>query len=181
MNKQGREMMEIHIRRAIKEDIPGIAKVHVYSWKTTYKGILADEILGSITYEQREKQWKNIFQKEGDHQYRFVAETLNGEIVGFIDGGIERTGAYNCDGELYAIYLLQQYQGMKIGQKLFQALLSECIKHDIQSLLVWVVTNNPSKKFYEKFNPEKIDTKFLERLEVEETAYCWRNINNIVM
>ncbi len=42
---------------------------------------------------------------------------------------------------------LQEYQGMKIGQKLFQALLSECIKNDMQSLLVWVVTNNPSKTF----------------------------------
>ncbi len=70
---------------------------------------------------------------------------------------------------------------MKIGQKLFQVLLSECIKNGMQSLLVWVVTNNPAKKFYEKYNPEKIDTKFLERVQVEETAYCWRNINNIIM
>ena len=66
---------------------------------------------------------------------------------------------------------------MKIGQKLFQALLSDCINNDMQSLLVWVVTNNPSKKFYEKFTPEKIDTKFLERVRVEETAYCWRDLN----
>ena len=36
---------------------------------------------------------------------------------------------------------------MKIGQKLFQALLSDCINNDMQSLLVWVVTNNPSKSF----------------------------------
>ncbi|TPV46824.1 GNAT family N-acetyltransferase [Bacillus dicomae] len=173
--------MDIHIRRAIKGDITGIAKVHVDSWKTTYKGIFPDEILENITYEQREKQWKNIFQQEDNHQFRFVAETLDGTIIGFIDGGVERSGAYNCDGELYAIYILQTYQGMKIGQKLFQALLSECRINDMQSLLVWVVTNNPSKKFYEKFNPEKIDTKFLERVQVEETAYCWRDINNIVM
>ncbi|HDR6297215.1 TPA: GNAT family N-acetyltransferase [Bacillus cereus] len=169
--------MGIHIRRAIKDDIPGIAKVHVDSWKTTYKGIFADEFLENITYEQREKQWENIFQQEDKSQYRFVAETLDGIIIGFIDGGVERSGAYNCDGELYAIYLLQSYQGMKIGQQLFQALLSECINNDMQSLLVWVVTNNPSKKFYEKFNPEKIDTKFLERVQVEETAYCWRGLN----
>ena len=45
------------------------------------------------------------FSKESNHQFRFVAETLNGEIVGFIDGGVERTGTYNCEGELYAIYL----------------------------------------------------------------------------
>ncbi|EMK2593202.1 GNAT family N-acetyltransferase [Bacillus cereus] len=170
-------MMGIHIRRAIKDDIQGIAKVHFDSWKTVYKGIFAEEILDNIAYEKREKQWEDIFQKEGNHQFRFVAENLNGEIVGFIDGGVERTGTYNCDGELYAIYLLQQYQGMKIGQKLFQALLSDCINNDMQSLLVWVVTNNPSKKFYEKFNPEKIDTKFLERVRVEETAYCWRDLN----
>ncbi len=169
--------MEVHIRRAIKDDISGIAKVHADSWKTTYKGIFANEILDNITYEQREKQWESIFQKEGHHQFRFVAETLNGTIIGFIDGGVERSGTYNCDGELYAIYLLQQYQGLKIGQKLFQALLSECIKNDMQSLLVWVVTNNSCKTFYEKFNPEKIDKKFLERVQVEETAYCWRDLN----
>ncbi|TKJ00794.1 GNAT family N-acetyltransferase, partial [Bacillus cereus] len=41
-------MMGIHIRRAIKDDIQGIAKVHVDSWKTAYKGIFADEILDNI-------------------------------------------------------------------------------------------------------------------------------------
>ena len=81
--------MEIHIRRAIKDDISGIAKVHADSWKTTYKGIFPNEILENITYEQREKQWENIFQKECNHQFRFVAETLNGEIVGFIDGELK--------------------------------------------------------------------------------------------
>lgn len=174
-------MMGIHIRRAIKEDISGIAKVHADSWKTTYKGIFTNEILDNITYEQREKQWENIFQKEDNSQYGFVAETLTGEIIGFIDGGIERTGTYNCDMELYAIYILQKYQGLKVGKRLFQAFLSKCKKNNMQSLLVWVVTNNPSKKFYEKYNPEKIDTKFIERLNIEETAYCWKDINNIIM
>lgn len=169
--------MELHIRRAIKDDISAIAKVHVDSWKTTYNGIFANGILDNITYEQREKQWTNIFQKEDKHQYRFVAETLNGQIIGFIDGGVERTGTYNCDGELYAIYILKEYQGMKIGQRLFQALLSDCKKDNMQSLLVWVVANNPSKKFYEKYNPEKIDTKLLERLNVEEIAYAWRDMD----
>ena len=77
--------MGIHIRRAIKDDIPGIAKVHVDSWKTAYKGIFADEILDNIAYEN-EKTMGRYFSKEGNHQFRFVAENLNGEIVGFIDG-----------------------------------------------------------------------------------------------
>ncbi len=98
---------------------------------------------------------KTFFKKESNHQFRFVAETLNGEIVGFIDGGVERTGTYNWEGELYAIYLLQEYQGMKIGQKLFQAFLSDCKNNDMQSLLVWVVTNNPSKSFMKNLIQKK--------------------------
>ena len=86
-------------------------------------------------------------------------------------------GTYNCDMELYAIYILQEYQGLKVGKRLFQALLSECINNNMESLLVWVVSNNPSKKFYEKYNPEKIDTKLLERLNVEEIAYAWRDMD----
>ncbi|MFJ8531289.1 GNAT family N-acetyltransferase [Bacillus sp. NPDC094106] len=171
--------MEIKIRKAVKEDIPGIAKVHTDSWKTTYKGILPDEILDNITHESREKQWKTIFEQVTPYQYRYVAETLDGSIIGFLDGGTERTGKYDCDGELYAIYLLKEYQGYKVGKRLFQTLVSEFIKNDVKSVLVWVLSNNPSKLFYEKFRPELVDTKFLERLDAEETAYCWRNIESL--
>ncbi|MFC8561731.1 GNAT family N-acetyltransferase, partial [Peribacillus frigoritolerans] len=33
------------IRKAIEEDVDGIANVHINSWKTTYKGILPDQYL----------------------------------------------------------------------------------------------------------------------------------------
>lgn len=55
--------MGIHIRRAIKDDIQGIAKVHVDSWKTAYKGIFAEEILDNIAYEKREKTMGRYFSK----------------------------------------------------------------------------------------------------------------------
>ena len=51
---------------------------------------------------------------------------------------------------------------MKIGQKLFQALLSDCINNDMQSLLVWVVTNNPSKSFMKNSTLKKLIRNFRE-------------------
>ena len=63
MSNKGGEMMGIHIRRAIKDDIQGIAKVHVDSWKATYKGIFADEILDNIAYEKRKNNGKIFFKK----------------------------------------------------------------------------------------------------------------------
>lgn len=47
------------IRRAIISDAPGIAKVHVDSWRTTYKGIIPQSFLDGLSYEQRTKLWEN--------------------------------------------------------------------------------------------------------------------------
>ncbi|WP_459501219.1 N-acetyltransferase family protein [Bacillus sp. C1] len=171
--------MQIEIRKARKADIKGIVRVHVDSWRTTYKGIVSDDVLDNVTYAAREKQREMIFQQATAQQYTYVAENADGTIIGFIDGGPERTGKYDCDGELYAIYLLEEYQRYKVGQRLFQTLVSEFIKNDIRSILVWVISNNPSTGFYEKFSPERVDTKFLERLHVQETAYRWRDIGKL--
>ncbi|WP_243521727.1 GNAT family N-acetyltransferase [Bacillus pseudomycoides] len=151
--------MDIKIRKATEKDIKGIAKVHVDSWKATYKGILSDKIIEATTYESREKQWESIFKQSVGNQYRYVAEAV--------------------DGELYAIYLLEEYQGYKVGQRLFKSLISEFMKNNIRSVLVWVISNNPSIGFYEKFSPKWVDTKFLERLNVQETAYCWSDMENL--
>ena len=45
------------IRKAVIADVKGIAKVHVDSWKTTYRDIISDEFLNKLSYESREKLW----------------------------------------------------------------------------------------------------------------------------
>ncbi|MBP1084252.1 hypothetical protein ACFFJQ_06655 [Bacillus capparidis] len=44
-----------NIRKATKEDAAEIAKVHVDSWRTTYKNIVSDTYLAQLNYEDREK------------------------------------------------------------------------------------------------------------------------------
>ena len=80
----------MQIRRANFDDVKGIAKVHVDSWQTTYKGVFPDEFLAKLSYEQRENLWKNNLEE----QQVYVAENDSGEIVGFSVGGKERTGEY---------------------------------------------------------------------------------------
>jgi hypothetical protein len=38
-------------REAIIADVAAIARVHVESWRTTYRGLLPDDYLGHLTYE----------------------------------------------------------------------------------------------------------------------------------
>ena len=46
-------MMRVHIRVANVPDAAAIAKVHVDSWRTTYTGIVPDEYLAQLSYEQQ--------------------------------------------------------------------------------------------------------------------------------
>lgn len=39
----------MHIRKAAVEDAAAIAKVHVDSWRTTYKGIMPSDYLNSLS------------------------------------------------------------------------------------------------------------------------------------
>src|SRR6185312_11535769 len=110
-------MVEMLIRKAQLEDAVGIAKVHVDSWRTTYKGIVPDSFLDSLSYEKREQIWRSGIEANGV----YIAEDESGRIVGFASGGAERTGKYEAYiGELYAIYLLEGQQGNGLGRMLFQ-------------------------------------------------------------
>lgn len=48
------------IREATLSDACGIAKVHVDTWRTAYKGIINDEFLNELSYDKREEIPKRI-------------------------------------------------------------------------------------------------------------------------
>jgi L-amino acid N-acyltransferase YncA len=97
----------MYIRKATFADAKGIAKVHVDSWKSTYKNIILDEFLKKLSYDQRTDLWNRNISKEGN--YVFVAENNEGEIVGFADcGKRENNNVYNS-GDFNIYYLLKEY------------------------------------------------------------------------
>ncbi|GKV55857.1 acetyltransferase [Sporosarcina sp. NCCP-2222] len=162
------------IRKAQQGDAEGIATVHVDSWRTTYKGIVPDSYLESLSYEERAEMWNRAI--GGNPLY--VAEDENGKIVGFATGGKERSGKYaDYTGELYAIYLLEEAQGKNIGSELVRAISKELDQMGITSMLVWVLDKNPSKQFYERLGGEVIDstTITISGEELLEIAYGWKD------
>lgn len=167
----------MRIREAILNDAEGIARVHVDSWRTTYKDIVPDSYLQQLSYEQRTENWRRGIGKNA----LYVAEDKDGKIVGFATGGKERTGNYDADGELYAIYLLHEVQGQGIGMKLTQLIAQNLKAQGFTSMLVWVLERNPSKAFYESLGAQPIDTTMIDigGEEFKEIAYYWDNIDRI--
>ncbi|WP_217996322.1 GNAT family N-acetyltransferase [Alicyclobacillus shizuokensis] len=111
------------IRRAVVQDAAEVAGVNVDSWRSAYRGILSDAYLDSLSYAAREENLRARLQMGCDperHYAMFVAEDAQGRIIGFADGGPERSGDAEYDGELYAIYLLEGHRCHGLGRRLLQ-------------------------------------------------------------
>src|SRR5699024_1633265 len=165
----------MNIRKATEQDAAGIAKVHIDSWRTTYKNIVPDVFLDSLDYDERVKRWERNM---GDGNV-YNAETVEGKIVGFYSGGKEREGKYDAyDGELYAIYIVEEYQGNGVGKKLVKPVVDELVQIGCSSMLVWVLKDNDAKYFYEKLGGQYIDTAdiTIAGTKLKEIAYGWPDL-----
>lgn len=171
--------MNLNIRKATIEDANGIAKVHVRSWQETYQGIVSQDYLDSLKVDDRKPLWEKSLSESADTSPVFVAVNSEGEIVGFASFGKERSGNFDADGELYAIYILKEYQRIKLGMRLLLAGLEDLLKQDYEAMLVWVLADNESRKFYESLQPKKAGEEVVKIAGEEyiEVAFMWRNIN----
>ncbi|WP_100404303.1 GNAT family N-acetyltransferase [Bacillus solitudinis] len=163
-----------NIRIATHEDIPSIAKVHIDSWRTTYKGIVDSDFIENLTYEWSEKRHLNVLSDKD--MFIYVAEDKEGNIVGFASGGPERGNDPLYNGELHAIYILDEYQGLGLGRKLFTAVTKQLRENGFNSLLVLVLENNISaREFYKSLGGKEVREGVLELKgqTYKDIAYGW--------
>ena len=137
--------MDIIIKKMETDDEKrGKAYVHWKSWQEAYPGIVSQEFLDNLSIEQCEK-WafdypdNTLVAKEGE------------KVVGFVAYGNNRwEDELEDSGEIYAIYILSDYYGTGVGEKLMQAGLDEI--PECKKVAVRVLKENARAiKFYEKF------------------------------
>jgi GNAT superfamily N-acetyltransferase len=170
------------IREANLNDVQAIARVHVDTWYTTYKGIIPESYLAKLSYQQREIAWQKIIEDTmSSSQFVDVAENNSGEIIGFANSGKERTSDRTYKGELYAIYILAAYQRQGIGYKLTLSTVDKLSELGFNSMLVWVLADNPACRFYETIGGQKVYEKQIERggVILKEIAYGWQDITSV--
>lgn len=169
----------MHIREAISDDIPGIARVHVDTWRTAYIGIVPAEYLAKLSYERSEARWRENLFGQGDAGFALVAEA-DGLVVGFAGGGPERDGIPGYDGELYALYVLASYQRRNIGQTLLHTAAQRLAADGFKAMLLWVLQENAqARAFYEAMGGVWVDEKAITigGAELIDVAYGWPDLH----
>ncbi|WP_239751827.1 GNAT family N-acetyltransferase [Mammaliicoccus sp. H-M34] len=146
------------IRNKKESDIESLAKVHYESWITTYKGIVPDSYLDSLSLE-------SYIEKHHMFNAPCIVAEVDGKVVGFLmySKDKDEDTSDKC-GEIMVIYLLQEYQHNGIGTLLMNE-AEKRMKSEFDQLSLWVLEDNiPTVKFYEKMGFEKDGKYELEEL-----------------
>ena len=129
-------------------DVEVIARVHVQCWQEFYAGLLPDEFLKNLSIDAKIVQWR---QTVSDPQVFKLAAREAGRIVGFVSCGPARESATKeADGEIFAIYILKDYRGRRIGRALIAAAARIWLSKGGRSLVVLSMAgNNQAATFYQ--------------------------------
>ena len=126
-----------------EEEIDGKGYVHYKSWHETYLGLIDAGYLEGITLEKcvgiaRQRPEDIIVAKDG------------GRVIGFVGCGAYRDETLPGYGEVFAIYVLKEYHGQKVGYELMNAALERL--SDYRKVAVWVLKGNDKAiRFYERY------------------------------
>lgn len=176
-------MSIFHIREARQNDFVGIAKVRVDTWRVAYRGIVPDDFLEGLSYQNIAERWREIFWEKKDHDVAvFVAENRQEDIVGVAICGPEQSQDPVYRGEIYVLYVLPQCQRQGVGH----ALVAACVQHlqqqlAAEKLLIWTLAQSPYRRFYESLGGKVVreKTKEFGGKMLLEVGYGWEVINQL--
>lgn len=165
------------IRPGTGDDLFEIAGVLVDTWRSAFRGLLADDFLDGMSREDQAVRHARRMGAPGVN-YLVAVEPSEGGIVGFANFGPGR-GTVPADlHEIYALYVRAEYQGVGIGTALVSTAARHCAQQGAKSLFAWVLSGNPSRKFYERLGAKAVETSsiWLDNRHYDQVAYLWDDI-----
>jgi GNAT superfamily N-acetyltransferase len=136
------------IREAVAHDALGITIVGAYTWKTTYVGLMPEELIDARIRDIAHSAANRRVEIDRNGGF-FVAEE-EGTLVGFCCCGASRNADYAEAGKIYGLYVLKGFQGTGLGKRLFCAVAGELAQNGYAPMIVNCHAGNPSIGFYEK-------------------------------
>ncbi|HEV7308689.1 GNAT family N-acetyltransferase [Ensifer sp.] len=167
----------IDIRPAGPDDIMMIASVIVETWRSTFRGLISDAFLDAMTIEEQALRHARRM-RVADVFHMVAVDMGTNRVIGFANYGKARSMPPRFDRELYALYVLEEYQGAGIGSALVRSAAAHCRELGGKSLFAWVLSSNPNRAFYEHLGAAAVGQGqvSLGGENHEQTAYRWNDL-----
>ncbi|MBS0241878.1 MAG: GNAT family N-acetyltransferase [Proteobacteria bacterium] len=162
---------EVRVRKGMQRDAASLAAVFRESWLTAYRGIIPQLHLESMIRRRDKAWWQNAMRGSDG----VLVLEVSGKIAGYATFGRAR-GRGKYQGEIYEIYLLPSYQGLGLGEHLFEGARHALDERRLSGLIVWALAQNEiAADFYWRRGGrpigktvEKFGTTMLEKI-----GYGW--------
>jgi GNAT superfamily N-acetyltransferase len=130
------------VRRATRNDVPELARVHTASARAAYAHVAPPESGG---LERRRLNWASVFADGVGAPH--VAED-DGVVVGILNFGPARDEEEA--GELYVLYVHPEHWGSGAGQLLIDTAHAELARDHNRAVLSVLADNPRARRFYER-------------------------------
>ncbi len=165
------------IRRMQPADARPISEIRVITWRATYRGLIDDDYLDHLDIEEDAQRRVEYLAMPNPSSFTLVAED-SGEVRGYCIGGPERNSHPVYTGEIYALYILPQYQKAGIGKSLVIAGAKELLMKGHHGMIIAALAGNPARKFYEHLGGKHIGQRWIELGDSKylEIEYGWKDL-----
>jgi ribosomal protein S18 acetylase RimI-like enzyme len=177
-------LLTLVTRLAVPADATAIAEVHVAAWRTTYRGIVDQGYIDTLSVAERAAAWsQRLSGNVTPAPDILVAVGTDGRIVGFISGGLIREPFAGFDAELHAIYLLEAFQRAVMGRRLVREWATLAVAHGLRAAVVRVLAANPARLFYERLGAEYLREAphVISGKPYPESWYGWRSLRDLTV
>jgi len=163
---------KVRVRNAEAGDAKALARIFKDAWVLAYSGIIPHLHLDSMVRQRTPEWWRDAL-KAPDST---LALETGGTVCGYATiGGARQRGPYQ--GEIYELYLDPIYQGLGLGEHLFEGCRHSLDMRKLRGLIVWALLDNTAAcDFYWRRGGRPVASAFTkiggERLE--KVAFTWR-------
>lgn len=170
--------MDYLIRDMQFTDLESIAKLVTHSWQENYKNIIHQSTLDKLNWQEKAQAFKERY---GDNKSTtFIAENKkNSDVLGFVSFGSLRDSnrlqsddnyhLFPYSGEIYAIYLSNQFKGFGIGSALLKSAFLALKKNNRHDIMIWTLKENIlAQRFYQRHGGVESD---IRKIEVDGRFY----------
>jgi GNAT superfamily N-acetyltransferase len=139
----------IQVRVAVPGDADAAARVHIRSWQSSYRGLIAQDYLDNLQPEAWVDRY--TFGRLG-LQLPTTQVAVDGfTICGLVTTGLSRDEDLSNFGELMAIYVDPGYLHTGVGRSLMAAARERLRRVGVAAAVLWVLDGNvAARRFYER-------------------------------
>lgn len=165
---------QIVVRKSKPADAKALADVFRESWQLAYRGIIPHLHLEGMIRRRGPDWWTGAIRSGESLLVLDVARS----VAGYATFGLSRTRSTftKAQGEIYEIYLAPNYQGLGLGERLFESCRHALDLRGLDGLLVWALADNTGAiEFYWRRGgrPVAEATERIGGAKLPKIAFVW--------